>query len=108
MNPALLRRFSERAATERMNLVGVEVEFRGEFMRAIITPNDPSVTLQSGGLKEDATFRVRLPGSLIPAPALKEKIREVGTGRIFHVTGIIAANPQNPLAQEHVVGAQLA
>ncbi len=110
-----LASFSSRAAEQRLKKHGVPVIFRGETMRVLISQGQPDVSLETGGFRYGATWRIRFPASLQPAPGFlgstegtaKEEITEVGSGRKFYVTGCIPAPPDSAVAHEHIVEARL-
>lgn len=102
-----------------MALHGVEVRFRGETIRVLLSPGQPGMDLQTGGLSTTASWRLRFPATLQPAPGflgraagssgiVAEPITEIATGRKFFVTSCIPAPPDSAAAQEHIVEAQLA
>lgn len=110
-----LASFSRRAAESRLQKHGVPVIFRGETMRVLLSQGQPDMSLESGGFRHGATWRLRFPATLQPAPGFlgseegtaKEEITEVGTGRKFYVTGCIPAPADSEVAHEHIVEARL-
>ena len=84
-------------------------------MRVLLSQGQPDVSLETGGFRHGATWRIRFPASLQPPPGFlnstegkaKEEITEVGTGRKFYVTGCIPAPEESANAQEHIVEARL-
>lgn len=108
MDRAQLLDFATSAQASRASLFYVDVIFRGETVRVHISPGDPSLDLGSGGFRSGATWRVRVPATLQPAPAAKEVMTEIATGRKFYVTTCIPAPPDSAMVREHIVEAQLA
>lgn len=94
---------------------GVPIIFRGEVMRALISPGQPDMSLETGGFRHGASWRLRFPASVQPAPGFlgsddgtaREEITELGTGRKFYVTGCIPAPADSANAHEHIVEARL-
>jgi hypothetical protein len=105
MTAAAVSDFASRAAMSRLSVFGTDVVFRGGTVRAIISRAAPALNLESGGFREGATWRLRLPASLQPPPAPLEVFTELsGAARTFYVESCIAADGN--MYAEHIVEAR--
>lgn len=85
-------------------------------MRVLISQSPAALSLESGGFRTAATWRMRFPATLQPAPGFlnsttgeaHEEITEVGTGRKFYVVSCIPAPAASANAQEHIAEVRLA
>jgi hypothetical protein len=93
-----------KAAAQRFDLMGVDVEFRGATVRVLISPDAPSLDLATGGFHTKQLWKIRMPATISPAPAPLERIT-TASGRYYVVTSCIPATGA-PQSREHVVQAE--
>lgn len=107
MNRELIAAKARQMAENINAAYGTRALFRGQEIRLAIAAQDSSMSLEHGGFRESASFRIRIPASVQPPPDLKEKIYEIGTDRTFFIVGVRPAGADATLAQEHIADAEL-
>jgi len=108
MNRANVIAKSKQMAAKINEIFGTAAIFRGQQITLAISSSESALNLESGGFRESAGWRIRFPATVQPPPKMKEKVEEVGTGRIFYITGIRHAAADASIAQEHLADADLA
>ncbi len=67
---------------------------------------DPTLSLEVGGYRETAGFRLRFPASVTPPPRAKEVILEMAAGQKYVVVTCVPAAGDASHAHEHIVEAR--
>jgi hypothetical protein len=105
MNRDQIRRFAARGAALASETQGTLVIFRGKKIRVRISTAPPSLDMASGGFSQKQSWRLRIAGTICPAPKVLETLKDVATGRTYVIRGCIAAG-SSPLACEHIAEAE--
>jgi hypothetical protein len=96
---AAVESFRARSATVAHHAHGIPVTFRGQEVRAILSPIAIGLDLDTGGLRQGGEFRCRfLASSIASAPRRGEPV--LYNGRTYLVTEV--SQPAN-MTGEHVV-----
>ncbi len=99
MSPESRNAFALRAAQAANAAHGIPVTFRGQEVRAILSPIAIGLDLDTGGLRQGGEFRCRfLASTLDSAPRRGEPV--LYNGRTYLVTEV--SQPAN-MTGEHVV-----
>jgi len=105
MNRNQTQRFAARGAAMAADLQGQLVLFRGHQIRVRISTAPPSLDLASGGFSQKQSWRLRFPGTISPAPAVLETVKDVASGKTYVIRGVVPAN-SSALAAEHIAEAE--
>ena len=105
MNRDQIRRFAARGAALASDTQGTLVEFRGRTLRVRISTAPPALDLDSGGFSQKQNWRIRFPGSVTPAPAVLETVKDKASGKTYILRGVVPAG-SSALASEHIADAE--
>lgn len=105
MNRSQIASFAARGARAATESQGTLVLFRGKTMRVRISTAPPELDLESGGFSQKQNWRLRFPGSIQPAPAALETVKDVTSGKTYVLRGVIPAGG-SALAAEHIAEAE--
>lgn len=84
---------------------GTLVEFRGRTLRVRISTAPAALDLDSGGFSQKQNWRIRFPGTLMPAPSVLETVKDKASGRTYVLRGVVPAG-MSALSSEHIADAE--
>ena len=94
MSPDQKSRLETLAAAARNSLLGIQVKFRAQDLKACISPVAVSFDLESGGLRQGGEFTVRFQSSDLESPPRRgESIHFHGRSYLVQQVGESLNNP---------------